>query len=96
MNDLQAIGDALSPEPKAKVPYTKAEARQRAVTLLAVVSVIVLCAMYFAAGWLMGSRNEQGNLPKCEEDEVLYPKDDYKGPGGNVPSDYGCLHIDEI
>lgn len=37
----------------------------------------------------------QDYLPKCEEDEYLYPKDDYLGAGKNKPSDYGCFNFDD-
>lgn len=34
-------------------------------------------------------------LPKCQEDEYLFPED-YKGPGNNYPGDYKCVHVDTI
>lgn len=35
-----------------------------------------------------------GHLPKCQEDEYLYPTKDYKGPGKNALGDYQCVPFD--
>jgi hypothetical protein len=49
----------------------------------------------FAAGWLSGVDHANDQLPKCQEDEYLYPAQDYKGPGKNNTADYGCFHFDD-
>jgi len=96
MTDLQEVGAALAPKHKEPLGYTKAEAQQRGRRILFVLAFVVLFAAYFALGWFWGQRYATDQLPECQEDEVLYPADDYKGPGGNATGDYTCIHIDEF
>lgn len=51
--------------------------------------------LFLWVGYLLGVQRTNDQLPQCQEDEVLFPKD-YKGPGQHVASDYRCIHIDNI
>lgn len=60
------------------------------VTVIAVLLILVV----FFVGYALGGSAADDELPQCEEDEYLYPRD-YKGPGKNVTSDYRCVYVEE-
>lgn len=65
-------------------------------TRLLVVVIIWVAVMYGAIGYYTGVWRTNERLPNCQEDEFLFPVDDYKGPGKNDVQDYQCVHIDSI
>lgn len=60
-------------------------------TLVILVWVAVGLLLGFIGGWSFAT----AQLPNCQEDEYLYPKDDYRGPGKALPQEYGCFPIDD-
>lgn len=61
------------------------------VSLAVVAWVITSLLIGFIGGWSFA----KAQLPSCEEDEYLYPVDDYKGPGKAMPHEYGCRLFDD-
>lgn len=60
-----------------------------------VLFVVVMAFILFAIGMRVGALVTNAELPDCQEDEYLYPRD-FMGAGNNVTSDYECHHFEEM